>query len=232
MTPLILLPGLACDEELFRDQRPALAARVPVHVSDVHDRFDTLPQMAAALLAEHPGPLRLAGASMGGMLALEVLAQAPGRVRALALLGTSARADTPELVALRTAAIAQFEAGAAETVLRANLPFAFHPSRQHDDALIDAYLRMVLERAGAQALARQNRALIARADRRALLPSIACPSLVMVGDSDLLTPPEHAREMAEAIAGARLVVLEGCGHMLTWERPQDVTAALVDWLER
>lgn len=170
MTPLVLLPGLACDAALFRDQLPALATRASVHVSDVHRRADSIEAMASLLLAEHPGPLRLAGASMGGIVALEAWVQAPERVQGLALLGTTARADTPEMVALRRWAIEQFEHGAAAEVLRANVGFAFHPSRQHDAALVDDYLRMTLERAGASDLARQNRALIGRADRRALLP--------------------------------------------------------------
>lgn len=227
---LILLPGLACDAALFRDQLPALAAVAPVQVSDVQRRADTLPAMAARLLAEHPGPLRLAGASMGGMLALEAFALAPGRIEALALLGTTARADTAEWTRLRTEAIALFEQGRADEVLRANVAFAFHPSRQRDAALVDAYLDMVLGRAGAPELIRQNKALIGRADRRALLPSIGCPLLVMCGDADALTPPECSREIAAAVPQARHVELPACGHMLTWERPAEVTAALLDWL--
>jgi pimeloyl-ACP methyl ester carboxylesterase len=230
VTPLILLPGLACDAELFRDQLAPLASRSPVHVADVHRRADSIAAMAALLLAEHPGPLRLAGVSMGGIVALEVFARAPERVEALALLGTTARPDTPEMVGLRTMAIELFEQGRAEDVLRANVPLAFHASRQRDAALVDAYLRMTLERAGGAELARQNRALLGRADRRAVLPAIACPLLVMCGDADALTPPECSREIAAAVPHARYLELPACGHMLTWERPAEVTAALLDWL--
>jgi pimeloyl-ACP methyl ester carboxylesterase len=229
-TSLILLPGLACDAALFRDQLPALAARVRVHVADVHRRADSIEAMAALLLAEHPGRLRLAGVSMGGIVALEAHAQAPGRIEAMALLGTTARADTPEVVALRNAAIEMYEQGRAEEVLRANVGFAFHPSRHGDAALVDDFLRMTLERAGAAELARQNRALVARADRRAMLPSIRCPLLVMCGDGDVPTPPECSREIVAAAPQASYVELPQCGHMLTWERPAEVTAALLDWL--
>ena len=111
MTPITLLPGLACDGELWRDQVPALSALRPVQVADVHTRFATLPQMAAALLAEQPGELILCGTSMGGMLALEVQRQAPQRVKALALLASSARPDTPELIQLRSDAIRAVRAG-------------------------------------------------------------------------------------------------------------------------
>ena len=227
MPPITLLPGLACDAELWREQLAALSPRWPVRVSDVHMRFDTLPRMAEALLAEQRGDLRLCGSSMGGMLALEVLRQAPQRVQALALLASSARPDTPELLKLRSEAIALFEQGRMREVLQANLAFAFHPA--HARALAPDYLAMI-ERAGAAQLIAQNRAVMARADQRPLLPQIGCPSLVVVGRADRLTPPEHAREMAMAIPGARLEILEECGHMLTWERPQRVNALLIDWL--
>ncbi len=224
--PLILLPGLACDAALWRDQSPALAAAGPVHVSDVHTRAATLPGMAALLLAEHDGPLALAGSSMGGMLALEIWRQAPQRVRGLALLGTTARADTPEMQQLRRDGIAAFEQGRMDEVLRANLLFAFHPTNA--DALADDYLAMV-RRAGAAQLIAQNRAVMARDDQRPLLPGITCPTLVVVGDSDRLTPPDCAEEITAAIPQAQLLRLPDCGHLLTWEQPARVTAALLAW---
>jgi pimeloyl-ACP methyl ester carboxylesterase len=227
MAPITLLPGLACDAELWREQLRALSPRWSLQVSDVHTRHATLPQMAAALLAEQPGELVLCGASMGGMLALEVVRQAPQRVRALALLGSSARPDTPELIRLRTEAIGLFEQGRMREVLQANLAFAFDPA--HAAALTPAYLAMV-ERAGAAQLIAQNRAVMARADQRPLLPRIGCPTLVMTGRCDLLTPPEHAQEMAERIPAAQLELIDECGHMLTWEQPRRVNELLADWL--
>jgi pimeloyl-ACP methyl ester carboxylesterase len=172
----------------------------------------------------------LAGTSMGGIVALEVFRQAPQRVAALALLGSSARPDTPALVRLRSEAIVLFEQGRVEEVLRANLPFAFHPSRQGDAALVSAYFEMI-DRAGAAQLARQNRALMARPDSRPLLPRLRCPLLVACGDADALTPPECAREIAAAVPHARLEILPACGHLLTWEQPQAVNGLLLEWLE-
>ena len=227
MPPLILLPGMACDAELWQAQLPLLAARRPVQVADVHARADSLPAMAALLLAEHTGDLWLAGCSLGGMLAMEVARQAPQRVRGLALLGTTARPDTPELLALRSQAIAQFEQGQVAPLIRANALFAFHPD--HVAALTERYLAMIL-RAGAPGLIRQNRAVMARQDQRPHLPALACPTLVVGGLDDLLTPPDCAREIAAAIPGARLHLLPRCGHMLTWEQPQAVSALLDDWL--
>ncbi len=230
MSTLILLPGLASDAALWRDQQAFLAGRGTVRVTDVHARHATLPEMAAALLAEHDGPLVLVGTSMGGILALEVLRQAPQRVRALALLGSSARADTPELIALRTQAIGLFEQGRMEEVLRANVMFAFHPSKARDTALVGDYLAM-MARAGAAQLVQQNRAIMARTDARPWLPRIRCPVLVACGADDQLTPPECSREIAAAVPGARLALLPDCGHLLTWEQPAQVNALLADWLD-
>jgi pimeloyl-ACP methyl ester carboxylesterase len=229
MQSLILLPGLACDATVWRDQVPMLAPRCRVTVADVQTRFASLPEMAAALLAEQPGELLLCGTSMGGMLALEVVRQAPQRVKALALLATSARPDTPELIRLRSDAIVLFEQGRAEEVLRANVAFAFHPRVAEDSELATTYLALV-QRGGARQLIAQNRAIMARADARPLLPSIGCPTLVACGDSDLLTPPEHSREIAAAIPGARLAIVPDCGHMLTLEQPARINTLLLGWL--
>ncbi len=230
MLSVILLPGLACDATLWREQLPALAARHRVHVSDVHSRFDTLPEMAAALLAECPGRLVLVGASMGGMLALQAQRLAPRRVAGMALLGSSARPDTPELLRLRSEACVLFEQGRMDEVLQANVAFAFHPESARRRELVDTYLAMV-RRAGAAQLIRQNRAVMARVDSRPLLPGVACPTLVLCGEADLLTPPEHAREIAAAIPGARLELVPGAGHLPTLEQPARVNSLLLDWLQ-
>ena len=229
MSTVILLPGLACDAGIWRTLLPALQGPWRVQVSTAHTRQADLPAMAAALLAETSGPLLLAGCSMGGMLALEVWQQAPHRVRGLALLGTTARADTPELLALRRQAIELFAAGRMEEVLRANVLFAFHPLAAARPGLVEDYLAMI-RRAGAQQLITQNRAVMARADRRAELPQITCPVLVACGEADQITPPEHAREMAAAIPGARLEIVPGAGHMLTMEQPARVAKLLQAWL--
>ena len=228
---LILLPGLASDDALWADipQRLAAAGRPPAAITRVHFGHDTLPAMAEALLAAHAGPLLLAGTSMGGMVAMHAALRAPRRVAALALLGTSARADTPELIRLRTEACALFAAGRMDEVLRANVPFAFHPDHAADAGLVDAYLAMI-GRAGAPALIRQNRAVMARPDLRPELPRLRCRTLVMVGEADALTPPEHAQEIAAAVRGAEFVSVPGAGHMLTMEQPAAVAQLLLDWL--
>ena len=230
MIRLILLPGLAGDAVMWQGQMRGLAEWRP-DVADVHMHHNSVPEMAAALLARYSGDLVLCGASMGGMVAMETVRQAPHRVRGLALLGTTARPETPDMKALREAAIELFAQGRVAEVIEPNVHFAFHPQQATDKSLVDAYLQFVL-RAGAQQLIRQNRAVIVRPDARAHLSAVRCPALVMCGEADQLTPPECAREIAALIPGAELVMVPSCGHMLTMEKPGEVNATLRAWLER
>ncbi|MBO9642498.1 MAG: alpha/beta fold hydrolase [Pseudacidovorax sp.] len=226
---LVFLPGLACDERLWEAQMPAMPAALRPRVADVSHHHDTLEAMAAALLAQEDGPLLLAGASMGGMVAMEAARQAPGRIAGLALLGTSPLPETPEMHALRSAAIEEFAAGRAEAVIRANVAFAFHPANAADPALVQRYLAMVLD-AGADKLIRQNRAVMARPDARLHLGALRCPVLLMCGEADRLTPPDCTRTLAELLPQAEVVWLPEAGHMLTMEAPDAVNAALLRWL--
>ena len=226
MTQLILIPGLACNEAVWRAQLTGLSRWRPV-VSDAHTRADTVDDMAALLLREHPGPLVLCGASMGGMVAMAAARQAPERIAGLGLLGTDARADSPEMIALRTSAIDLFAQGRAREVIEPNIAMAFHP--ENAAALAQDYLEIVLA-AGAEQLIRQNRAVIARPDARVALAQVRCPVLVMCGEADLLTPPKRSREIAALVPHARLEIVPRCGHMLTMERPEVVNTALADWL--
>jgi pimeloyl-ACP methyl ester carboxylesterase len=231
MPRLVLLPGLACDERLWAAQRPALPPTLAVHVSDAHMRHDRIETMAAAVLREHTGALILCGASMGGMIAMEAARQAPERIAGLALLGTNARPETPEMYQLRESAIELFERGEARDVIECNAGFAFHSAQVGDEALVRRYVELVLD-AGAAQLIRQNRALMQRPDARPHLPLLRCPVLVVCGDADRLTPPECSREIAALVPHAELVWVAQCGHMLTMEKPEFVNVTLAAWLQR
>jgi pimeloyl-ACP methyl ester carboxylesterase len=229
MAQLILIPGLAADASLWQAQLAALPLRWSVQVSDVHTRHTTIEAMAQALLAEHEGPLVLCGASMGGIIAMQAVHQAPHRVVGLALLGTTARPETAEMRTLRQAAIALFEQNRVREVIEPNVALAFAPQQAARPELVQRYLDFVL-RAGSQQLVTQNRAIMARRDARPHLTHITCPTLVVCGDSDQLTPPECSDEIAALIPGAQRLVVPQCGHMLTMEQPEWVNAALLAWL--
>jgi len=156
--------------------------------------------------------------------------QAGSRIAALALVDTSARPDAPAQTELRKKRIDQAQTGRFGQALEQQYPVLVHPSRANDATLRRQYLEMA-EETGAELFARQQHAIIRRADSRPDLARIECPTLVLVGDSDQVTPPDAAQEMAEGIRGARHVVVPECGHMSLIERPEAVTAALVEWAE-
>lgn len=227
MQDLLLLPGLLCDEALWEAQIAGLGDLARCHVADtVSD--DSLAAMAARALAVAPPRFALAGLSMGGYLAFELLRQAPARVTRLALLDTSARADTPEQARRRRGLIGLARGGAFRGVTPRLLPQLVHPS--HLEGPIGAAVMAMAERVGRDAFLRQQAAILGRPDSRPDLPGIAMPALVAVGEADLLTPPELAAEIAGGIPGARLEVIPGCGHLPPLEAPAAVTALLRDWL--
>ena len=228
---LVFCPGLACDERLWAAQMPIVPTRLQPRVTDAHTRHSRVENMADALLQEHAGPLVLCGASMGGMLAMEVARRAPERVVGLALLGTNARPETPDMFELRTSAIDLFERGEARLVIEANAHLAFHPAQAADADLLRRYVDMVLD-AGADQLIAQNRAVMQRPDARVHLPALKCPVLVMCGDGDALTPPDCSQEIASLVPQAELVTVPECGHMLTMEKPAFVNDVLRVWLQR
>ena len=231
MTQLVLIPGLACNAVMWQSQLKVLPAHFRPHVTDVHTRHETVQDMARGLLDDYPGELILCGASMGGIVAMEAVRQAPHRVQGLALLGTNARPETDEMRKLRQLAIGFFERGRAAEVLRANVPLAFHDGGAHNARLVQTYLDFVLQ-AGAEQLVRQNRAIMARPNARTHLASVACPMLVMCGESDQLTPLECSLEIAALVPQARFVAVPRCGHMLTMEQPEIVNTHLLQWLKQ
>jgi len=226
--PLVLIPGLGCSALLYRAQVPALWPLAAVQVAS-HTRGATMDEIAGAILADAPPRFALAGLSMGGYLAFAIMRLAPERVTRLALLDTAATADTPDATERRLAAIALAEAGDLDGVVNGSWPQAVHADRVGDAALKAVYRTMYAE-VGLPAYARQQRAIMGRPDSRPGLAAIRCPTLVLVGDGDRLTPPERAQEIHAGIAGSRLVVVPECGHISTLERPDAVNAALREWL--
>lgn len=228
--PLVLLPGLLCDAALWAHQTTHLADVADCTVADT-TRHDSVGAIAEATLAAAPPRFALAGLSMGGYVAFEIMRRAPERVLGLALLDTSARPDSEEQVRRRRALIELSRAGRFKGVTPRLLPLLVHPDRLEDSSVTDVVFGMA-ERVGRDAFERQQTAILNRPDSRPDLPSIACPTLVVVGRQDALTPPDRAEEIAAAIPGARLCVVEDCGHLVTVERPQAATVLMRDWLLR
>lgn len=227
-THLLLLPGLLCDRRLWAPQIDGLADIAEPTVADL-TRDDSFAAMARRALAEAPPRFALAGLSMGGYVAQEIMRQAPERVTRLAVLDTTARADRPEQSQRRRDLIALSARGEFHGVTPRLLPTLIHPDRLDDAALVKTIVDMA-DAVGRDAFLRQETAILGRVDGRADLARIAVPTLVLCGRQDLLTPLGRHEEMAALIPNARLVVVEHCGHMTTLEQPDAVNAAMRDWL--
>ena len=229
-TPLVLLPGLLCDAALWEPQLSDLADIADFFVADLTEH-ETMKGMAASVLRDSPWKeFALAGLSMGGYVAQEILRQAPQRVTRLALLDSRSRPEQPEETERREQfmKLAQTERGFTPVTNRM-LPLMVHPSRVKEAPLVKV-IREMAERTGVEAYIRQQKAIISRPDFRPDLAKIKCPTLVLCGRQDQLTPLENSEEMAAAIPGAKLVIVEECGHLSTLEQPAAVTKALVEWL--
>jgi pimeloyl-ACP methyl ester carboxylesterase len=226
--PVVLVPGLNCSARLYADQIPVLWRFGPVQVAD-HTRDDSMDAIATRILAAAPPRFALVGLSMGGYIAQCIIRHAPERVAKLALLDTLARPETPEQTARRKPQIELAQSGRFAEVPALQFPVFVHRNRRHDEAL-RARVRVMAEETGAQVFLRQQNAIMTRPDTRPLLPTIKCPTLVLVGDGDELTPPALSQELAAGIPGARLVTVPDCGHLSTMERPEAVNQALIDWI--
>lgn len=224
---IILIPGLMNDGWVWRHQIGPLSRIAPVLVAS-NDGCDSLAAMAARIVAGTAGPIAVVGHSMGGRVAIEVAEQAPDRVVRLALLDTGAAAapEQEEAGRLRLVAIARERGMAA--VAAEWLPPMLAPANRGNEGLVHGITAM-LERCTPEIFAGQQRALIERPDRTALLPSIACPALIATGSEDAWAPPAQHEEMARAMANARLRIVEGSGHMLPVEATEAVTGMLVEW---
>ena len=231
--PLLLLPGIVCDRAAWAPVIPALSPFVACQVHETGpDR--TLGAMAERVLSAAPPTFALAGHSMGGRIAVEIVRRAPERVQSLALLDTGYRplpsgqaADDER--AGRYALLAVARRDGMRAMGRNWIRRMVHPRRLDDDALVDAILDMI-ERQTPERFEAQIEALLARPDAAPVLRSIDCPTLVLCGRQDAWSPVAQHEEIAAMTPGARLEVIEDCGHMSPMEAPEQVAHALLRWL--
>lgn len=229
MTPLVLLPGMMCDARLFAPQIAAFSGRVPLLAAPI-TAHDSIAALARDVLAWAPPRFALAGLSMGGIVAMEVLAQAPDRVARLALLDTNPLAEAEAVKARRGPQMAAVRAGGLRAVMRDEMKpnyLAEGPGRQ---AVLDLCMEMALD-LGPEVFLRQSRALMHRPDQTVSLRAYPGRTLILCGRHDTLCPVERHRMMADICVNSALHIVEGAGHLPTLEQPEETNAALRRWLE-
>ncbi|WP_425084657.1 alpha/beta fold hydrolase [Ruegeria profundi] len=229
MTPLILLPGMMCDARLFGPQIDALSNRVPL-MSFPLCQQDSVEAMAAEILKNAPPRFALAGLSMGGIVAMEVLRQAPARVERLALLDTNPLAEASEVKARRAPQMATVREGRLRQVMRDEMKPNYLADGPRQGAILDLCMAMATD-LGPDVFLRQSQALMDRIDQRATLSAYTGKTLVLCGRADGLCPVEHHQLMHDLLPNSVLTIIEDAGHLPTLEQPQETTAALIRWLE-
>jgi pimeloyl-ACP methyl ester carboxylesterase len=228
-TPLVLLPGLLNDAELWQAQVEGLQDVAAPQVADL-TRRESMAELAGDVLADAPARFALAGLSMGGYVAFEILRQAPERVTRLALLDTRPDPDGTEQAQRRRDMIQLARDGGFAEVPDRLLPVLVHEAHR-DGTQVAETVRRMARQVGPEGFIRQQTAIMTRPDSRPLLPDIGVPTLVLCGRQDQLSPVETHQEMARQIPQAELAVVEDAGHLTPIERPEPVTQALRAWLQ-
>jgi pimeloyl-ACP methyl ester carboxylesterase len=227
--PLILVPGLLCDHALWQHQLAVLGQISECIVTEKHMRHEAIGRIAEAVVADAPDRFALAGLSMGGYIALEICRRYGDRVERLALIDTSARADTAEQTEKRQKLIALCRQGKFVDVNELLFSVLVHPDRVTDEALKRQIVDMA-NRMGPEVFIRQQQAIMGRSNQVPCLGDITCPTLIVCGEQDQITPLECSQEMAALIQGSQLEVIANCGHMTSMEKPEKVSTILFEWL--
>ena len=229
MIPLVLLPGMMCDARLFGPQIAALSGRMALVLPPI-TAGDSIAALAAEVLAHAPPLFALAGLSMGGIVAMEILRQAPARVARLALLDTNPLAEEDAVRARREPQIARVLNGGLAAVMRNEMKPNYLAEGPGKEAILDVCMAMALD-FGPHVFVRQSRALANRPDQRDTLRGFRRPALVLMGVEDRLCGRDRHDLMHALIPGSRLSIIAGAGHLPTLEQPERTTAELLRWLE-
>lgn len=227
--PLVLLPGMMCDARLFAPQVEVLSQRCPVSVGDI-SAHDDMAALAAAVLADAPPLFALGGLSMGGIVAMEMIRQAPERIAKLCLMDTNPLAEVDAVKARRGPQIDKVRAGQLDHVMRDEMKPNYLANGPQRAGILDLCMDMALA-LGVDAFVRQSVALRDRPDQCDTLRRVKVPTLVICGREDRLCPVARHTLMQELVGGSVLEIIDGAGHLPTLEQPQQTTAALVRWME-
>jgi len=228
MRNVVFLPGFMCDEDLWADIRPGIIGLGQPYFGD-YGTGETFAEMATSVLKSAPARFSLIGFSMGGYVAREIALQAPERVEALVLIGTSARGDGPEKTLQKEGLAKLTRRSSFRGLSRLACKTSLHPERMDNDHLLDRVQAMAL-RVGKDAFIRQL--LLFRRDSHENLKDIQNPTLVVAARQDQLRSIEEANELVTGIPDAKLAVIENCGHMIPMEQPGPLLEVISEWLDR
>jgi len=228
MTPLVMIPGMMCDERIFAPQIEELVSKRSVHVADI-SKHDNISDLAADVLSHAPPKFCLVGHSMGGIVAMEICAQDPKRIEKLVLIDTNPLAELEEVKLKREPQISDALSGKLVNVIRDEMKPNYLASSENQDIILNICLEMALS-LGPKVFINQSRALQTRADQQSNIQSINIPVLIMCGSEDKLCTVERHEMMHNMISNSELKIINNAGHMPTLEQPSETTEVLKEWL--
>ena len=228
MTPLVMIPGMMCDERIFAPQIEELVSKRSVHVADI-SKHDNISDLAADVLSHAPPKFCLVGHSMGGIVAMEICAQDPKRIEKLVLIDTNPLAELEEVKLKREPQISDALSGKLINVIRDEMKPNYLASSENQDIILNICLEMALS-LGPKVFINQSRALQTRADQQSNIQSINIPVLIMCGSEDKLCTVERHEMMHNMISNSELKIINNAGHIPTLEQPSETTEVLKEWL--
>ena len=228
MTPLVMIPGMMCDERIFAPQIEELVPKRSVHVADI-SKHDNISDLAADVLSHAPPKFCLVGHSMGGIVAMEICAQDPKRIEKLVLIDTNPLAELEEVKLKREPQISDALSGKLVNVIRDEMKPNYLASSENQDIILNICMEMALS-LGPKVFINQSRALQTRADQQSNIQSINIPVLIMCGSEDKLCTVERHEMMHNMISNSELKIINNAGHMPTLEQPSETTEVLKEWL--
>ena len=228
MTPLVMIPGMMCDERIFAPQIEELVSKRSVHVADI-SKHDNISDLAADVLSHAPPKFCLVGHSMGGIVAMEICAQDPKRIEKLVLIDTNPLAELEEVKLKREPQISDALSGKLVNVIRDEMKPNYLASSENQDIILNICMDMALS-LGPKVFINQSRALQTRADQQSNIQSINIPVLIMCGSEDKLCTVERHEMMHNMISNSELKIINNAGHMPTLEQPSETTEVLKEWL--
>ena len=229
-TPLVFLPGMMCDARLFGPQIEAMTPNRAVSCPDISSA-KSIEALAEGVLSSAPETFALAGLSMGGIVAMEVLRQDPARLKGLALLDTNPLAELPEVAANRAPQMEKARNGDLYSVMRDEMKPNYLAQGNRRQEVLSLCMEMAMD-LGPEVFCRQSIALRDRPDQTATLAHCEVPTLILCGREDGLCPVSRHELMHQLVKGSTLTIIEGAGHMPTLEMPADTSAALSLWLRK
>ncbi len=228
MTPVVMIPGMMCDERIFAHQIKELGTDTEVYIADI-SKYSSIQELASDVLENSPPKFFLVGHSMGGIVAMEMCSQEPDRIEKLVIMDSNPKSELEETKLKREPQIKNVISGNLAQVMKEEMKPNYLADSYKQKDILNTCMEMALT-LGPEVFVRQSRALQDRDDQQSTLKDLDIPVLIMCGAEDKLCSLEKHELMHNIINDSKLEVVMDAGHMPTLEQPQKTTEVIKSWL--